>query len=67
MAAMTMIAAVEVGGTIGAVLRYSIGLVLGVGIFGVNGLLATLVVNGVGLALIGCLAGSVAAVMVQAG
>lgn len=63
MATMTMVVAVAVGGAIGAVLRYSISLVIGVGIFGVSGPLATLVVNSVGSFLMGCLAGGVAAGM----
>ena len=59
-----MMVAVAVGGAIGAVLRYSISLIIGAGIFGLSGPLATLVVNGAGSALMGYLAGSVAAGMV---
>lgn len=54
-----MMAAVAAGGAIGAVLRYNISLVTGTGIFGVSGPLASLIVNGAGSALMGCLAGSV--------
>ena len=59
-----MMVAVVAGGAIGAMLRYSISLVTGLGIFGISGPLATLVVNGAGSALMGCLAGSVAAGLV---
>lgn len=59
-----MMAAVAVGGAIVAVLRYNISLVTGNAIFGVSGPLATLIVNGAGSALVGCLAGSVASGMV---
>ena len=59
-----MMAAVAAGGAIGAVLRYFASLVIGVGIFGVSGPLATLVVNIGGSALMGCLAGGIAAGMV---
>ena len=61
MATMTMMLAVAAGGAIGAMLRYSISLVVGAGIFGISGPLATLVVNGAGSALMGCLTGGVAA------
>ncbi len=64
MVTMTMMAAVAVGGAIGAMLRYSISIGIGAGVFGVSGPLATLVVNVVGSALMGCFAGSVAADMV---
>ena len=60
MTTMTMMAVVAVGGAIGAVLRYSISLLIGAGIFGVSGPMASLVVNVAGSALMGCLAGSVA-------
>ena len=52
--------AVGAGGAIGA----RISLVTGASIFGFSGPLATLFVNGAGSALMGCLAGSVAAGMV---
>ena len=61
MATITMIAAVAAGGAIGATIRYSISIAIGASIFGINGPMATLVVNFVGSALMGCLAGSVAA------
>ena len=61
MTTITMMTAVAAGGAIGAMLRYSISLVIGAGIFGVSGPMATLVVNIAGSALMGCLAGSVAA------
>ena len=63
MATMTMITAVAAGGAIGAVLRYNVSVVIGAGIFGVSGPLATLVVNVAGSALMGCLAGGIAAGM----
>ena len=64
MATMMMMAAVATGGAIGAIMRYSVSLVIGAGIFGVSGPLATFVVNIAGSALMGCLAGGIAAGMV---
>ena len=58
-----MIAAVAVNGLIGAVLRYGLSLSVGACLFGIAWPLATLLVNIAGLALIGCLAGAVAAGM----
>ena len=60
MATIMMMATVAAGGAIGAVLRYSVSLLIGAGIFGVSGPLSTLVVNIVGSALMGCLAGGIA-------
>ena len=64
MASATMIAAVAAGGAIGAVLRYVVSLSFGVGMFGIAGPLATLLVNIAGSGLMGCLTGVVAAGMV---
>ena len=64
MASVTMIAAVAAGGAIGAVLRYGVSLTMGVGLFGIAGPLATLLVNIAGSGLMGCLAGAIAAGMV---
>ena len=64
MPTMTMMAAVAAGGAIGAVMRYSVSLIIGAGVFGISGPLATLVVNIVGSALMGCLASSIAVGMV---
>jgi fluoride exporter len=64
MASATMIAAVAAGGAIGALLRYGVSLSAGAGLFGIAGLLATLLVNIAGSGLMGCLAGAVAAGMV---
>ena len=64
MASTTMIAAVAVGGAIGAVLRYGVSLSFGTGLFGIAGPLATLMVNIAGSSLMGCLAGAIAAGMV---
>ena len=64
MASATMIAAVAVGGAIGAVLRYGVRLSFGAGLFGIAGPLATLLVNIAGSGLMGCLAGAIAAGMV---
>ena len=61
MASATMIAAVAVGGAIGAVLRYGVSLTVGAGIFGIAGPFATLLVNVAGSGLMGCLAGAIAA------
>ena len=64
MANAMMIAAVATGGAIGAVLRYTTSLVVGAGIFGMAGPLATLLVNIAGSAMMGGLAGLIAAGMV---
>ena len=56
---VTMIAAVAAGGAIGAVLRYTTSLVVGTGVFGIAGPLATLLVNVFGSAMMGGLAGLV--------
>ena len=58
MASATMIAAVAVGGAIGAVLRYGVSLGIGAGLFAIAGPLATLLVNIAGSGLMGCLAGA---------
>ena len=63
MASATMIAAVAVGGAIGAVSRYGVSLGIGAGLFAIAGPLATLLVNIAGSGLMGCLAGAVAAGM----
>lgn len=64
MANAMMIAAVATGGAIGAVLRYTTSLVVGAGIFGMAGPLATLLVNIAGSAMMGGLAGLIAAGLV---
>ncbi len=64
MATMTMMVAVAAGGAIGAVLRYSVSITVGAGVFGVSGPLATLAVNIAGSALMGFITASVAAGMV---
>jgi CrcB protein len=64
MANALMIAAVATGGAIGAVLRYTTSLVVGAGIFGMAGPLATLLVNIAGSAMMGGLAGLIAAGLV---
>ena len=56
-----MFAAVAAGGALGAMTRYAVSLGLGIGMFGVPGPLATLAVNVVGSAMMGILAGLVAA------
>ena len=64
MASATMIAAVALGGAIGAVLRYGVSLTVGAGIFGIAGPFATLLVNVAGSGLMGCLVGAIAVGMV---
>jgi CrcB protein len=64
MASVTMIAAVAVGGAIGAVLRYLVSLSFSAGLSGIAGQLATLLVNIAGSGLMGCLAGMIASGMV---
>ena len=56
-----MFAAVAAGGALGAMTRYAVSLGLGTGMFGVPGPLATLAVNVAGSAMMGILAGLVAA------
>ena len=56
-----MFAAVAAGGALGAMTRYAVSLGLGAGMFGVPGPLATLAVNVVASAMMGILAGLVAA------
>lgn len=56
-----MFAAVAAGGALGAMTRYAVSLGLGTGMFGVPGPLATLTVNVAGSAMMGILAGLVAA------
>jgi CrcB protein len=53
-------AAVAAGGAIGAMLRYTVSLFLGAGLFGFTGPLATVTVNVVGSGLMGLLAGGFA-------
>ena len=55
-----MFAAVAAGGALGAMTRYALSLLVGGGLFGVTGLLATLIVNIVGCAMMGGVAGAVA-------
>ena len=64
MANATMIAAVAVNGSIGAVLRYGFSLSVGNPLFCIAWRLATLLVNITGSGLVGCLAGTFAACMV---
>lgn len=55
-----MFAAVAAGGALGAMTRYALSLLVGGGLFGVTGPLATLIVNIVGCAMMGGVAGAVA-------
>ena len=55
-----MFAAVAAGGALGAMTRYALWLLVGGGLFGVTGPLATLIVNIVGCAMMGGVAGAVA-------
>ena len=64
MESVTVIAAVAAGGAMGAVLRYGVSLSFGAGLFGIEGPLATLLVNVAGSGLMGCIAGAIAAGMV---
>jgi CrcB protein len=59
-----MIAAVAVGEAIGAILGLWASLSVGASLFGVAGPSAALLVNVVGLGLMGCLAGAIAASMI---
>ena len=59
-----MFAAVAAGGALGAMTRYPLSLLVGGGVFGVTGPLATLIVNIVGCAMMGGVAGAVAAGLV---
>ena len=63
MESVTVIAAVAAGGAMGAVLRYGVSLSFGAGLFGIEGPLATLLVNVAGSGLMGCIAGAIAAGM----
>ena len=56
-----MFAAVAAGGAFGAMARYAVSLGVGAGLFGIPGPLATLAVNVVGSAMMGVIAGFVAA------
>ena len=56
-----MFAAVAAGGALGAMTRYALSLVVGGGVFGIAGPLATLSVNIIGCAMMGGVAGAVAA------
>ena len=58
---LSMFAAVAASGALGVMTRYAVSLGLWTGMFGVPGPLATLVVNVVGSAMMGFLAGLVAA------
>ena len=57
---LAMYAAVAGGGALGAMLRYSVSLLTGAGFFGINGPVATLIVNVCGSGLMGLFAGLVA-------
>lgn len=59
-----MVAAVGAGGALGAVTRYAVAQLVGAGIFGMAGPLATLIVNIAGSMMMGALAGGMAAGMV---
>ena len=59
-----MVAAVGAGGALGAVTRYAVAQLVGSGIFGMAGPLATLIVNIAGSMMMGALAGGMAAGMV---
>lgn len=61
---IAMYAAVAAGGAIGAVIRYSVSLFAGAGIFGIAGPMATISVNVIGSGLMGVLAGAIAAGLV---
>ena len=58
---LLMFAAVGAGGAIGAMARYGVAQLVGPGIFGFAGPMATLIVNVAGSALMGCLAGGLTA------
>ena len=60
MPSLLMVLVVAAGGAIGAVIRYLVSFLVGTGIFGISGPLATLAVNIVGCGLMGLLAGAVA-------
>ena len=57
---LAIYATVAGGGALGAMLRYSASLLTGVGFFGINGPVATLIVNVCGGSLMGLFAGLVA-------
>lgn len=61
----TMLAAVATGGACGAVLRYLAAQIVGVGLFGFAGPMATLVVNVAGSALMGVVSGYLTAGLVM--
>ena len=58
---LSMLAAVGAGGAIGAMARYGVAQFVGAGLFGMAGPLATLIVNVAGSAMMGGIAGVVAA------
>ena len=59
-----MFLAVAAGGACGALLRYALSLLIGAGLFGIAGPMATLSVNIGGSAMMGLLAGGMAAGLV---
>ncbi|MGC6453140.1 MAG: fluoride efflux transporter FluC [Candidatus Puniceispirillaceae bacterium] len=58
---LSMLAAVGAGGAIGAMARYGVAQFVGAGLFGMAGPLATLIVNVAGSAMMGGIAGVLAA------
>ena len=60
---LAMFVAVGAGGALGAMSRYGVAQLVGAGLFGIAGPLATLVVNVVGSSLMGAIAGGIAAGM----
>ena len=60
---LAMFAAVGAGGALGAMSRYAVAQLVGGGLFGIAGPMATLVVNVAGSSLMGALAGGIAAGM----
>ena len=60
---LAMFAAVGAGGALGAMSRYAAAQLVGGGLFGIAGPMATLVVNVAGSSLMGALAGGIAAGM----
>ena len=59
-----MVAAVGAGGALGAMTRYAVSQVVGAGLFGIAGPMATLIVNIAGSLIMGALAGGIAAGMI---
>jgi len=57
-ASLGMYLAVAAGGACGAMLRYSVSLMVGAGVFGIAGPMATILVNIAGSAMMGLLAGA---------